>query len=46
MLQAETIDPGRAIVIAALILAFAWITHPPHIHTGVVNVPPMPEPKA
>lgn len=40
------IDPGRAIVLAALILAVAWITHPPHVHCNVVNMPPAPEPKA
>jgi len=47
MLQAETIDPGRAIVIAALILAAVWMTHPPSIVVyGDTILPPLPEPKA
>lgn len=46
MLQAENIDPGRAIVMAALIIAAVWIMHPPRVYASVYNVPPMPEPKA
>lgn len=45
MLQAETIDPGRAIVMAALILAFAWITHPPRVVVYGDTILP-PDPKA